>query len=479
MGYAEKHGRGFRGRFRGANGKLQIARNPVTGKNGLFTSKRKAEQAAADEEAKIRSGGWIDPALGKMTFSDYFENHWYPNRVAEKNTLQGYMSHYNKTLKDAFGSMALARITPAVVQRWVAAEQRAGTGAGTIKAKHRTLQTCLAGQKGVSALRDGLIQTNPCKGTDLPVVDKRKKSIYTVEEVDALMATIGPWWTLLVLLGAESGLRWGELLGLEVRDFAENFRVITVGHTIIEITSKLTDNGTPYEVKPRPKGKLPRVVAVADPVATLVKATVRERQLFPADRLFSMPCANGLPERTPEWPGGLPVGRSYFRNSVWHPVHVEAGIERGRRRFHDVRGSHLSWLLAGGADVVTVMERAGHEDLATTMAYVNAMPDKDKRALDALANMQKQARKQARKAAGKAARKAEHPRGGGLGAQINNDLAPSAGVGTLFIAGRSRKPSARPSDAQSEVTTEEAVETSHSANAEGGDEAKKRPRERH
>jgi len=29
-----------------------------------------------------------------------------------------------------------------------------------------------------------------------------------------------------VLVGAEWGLRWRELLGLEVRDFTENFRVI-------------------------------------------------------------------------------------------------------------------------------------------------------------------------------------------------------------------------------------------------------------
>lgn len=83
----------------------------------------------------------------------------------------------------------------------------------------------------------------------------------------------------------------------------------------------------------------------------LVKALIRERRLFAEDdRLFSPPSpkADGLPLHTDEWPEGRPVYRGHFRD-LWHVAHDEAGIERNGRSFHKLRGSHLTWLLAGGS----------------------------------------------------------------------------------------------------------------------------------
>ena len=64
---------------------------------------------------------------------------------------------------------------------------------------------------------------------------------------------------------------------------------------------------------------------------------------------------------------------------MWYRAHAEAGIERrpeGAERdrvFHSVRGSFISWLLMGGADVVLVMELAGHEQMSTTQMYAKAL----------------------------------------------------------------------------------------------------------
>ena len=40
-------------------------------------------------------------------------------------------------------------------------------------------------------------------------------------------------------------------------------------------------------------------------------------------------------------------------------------------RFHDLRHSHASWLLAGGADLQVVKERLGHASIMTTQRYLN------------------------------------------------------------------------------------------------------------
>lgn len=115
----------------------------------------------------------------------------------------------------------------------------------------------------------------------------------------------------------------------------------------------------------------------------MVEQMIKDRQLFPKDRLLSTQGKDGLPKRTEVWPNGVPIGRSYFREYVWKPAHKATGIQQ--LKFHALRGSHISWLLSGGADLVTVMERAGHEQISTTQAYIARMPDAEKQALTALA----------------------------------------------------------------------------------------------
>jgi site-specific recombinase XerD len=46
---------------------------------------------------------------------------------------------------------------------------------------------------------------------------------------------------------------------------------------------------------------------------------------------------------------GSPVSRNVFRTRVWLPAIKRSGL-RQRVRFHDLRGAHASWLLAGGAE---------------------------------------------------------------------------------------------------------------------------------
>jgi integrase len=50
---------------------------------------------------------------------------------------------------------------------------------------------------------------------------------------------------------------------------------------------------------------------------------------------------------------------------------------------HDLRHTHASWLLAGGADLGAVMERLGHRQITTTQNYLHTLPESDRQALDA------------------------------------------------------------------------------------------------
>jgi len=50
---------------------------------------------------------------------------------------------------------------------------------------------------------------------------------------------------------------------------------------------------------------------------------------------------------------------------------------------HDLRHAHASWLLAGGADLKTVMDRLGHSQLATTQRYLHTLDTTNDTALTA------------------------------------------------------------------------------------------------
>ncbi len=50
---------------------------------------------------------------------------------------------------------------------------------------------------------------------------------------------------------------------------------------------------------------------------------------------------------------------------------------------HDLRHAHASWLVAGGADLKTVMERMGHAQIMTTQRYLHTLPDSEDAALAA------------------------------------------------------------------------------------------------
>jgi site-specific recombinase XerD len=62
---------------------------------------------------------------------------------------------------------------------------------------------------------------------------------------------------------------------------------------------------------------------------------------------------------------GTPISRNTFRTRIWAPAVKASGVAH-HVRIHHLRHAHASWLLAGGADLKSVMERMGHTQIQTT-----------------------------------------------------------------------------------------------------------------
>jgi integrase len=88
------------------------------------------------------------------------------------------------------------------------------------------------------------------------------------------------------------------------------------------------------------------------------------------------------------------IGRNWFRRIVWRPA-CEAAALTDMPRFHDLRHSHASWLLAGGADLQVVKERLGHASIMTTQRYLHTLPDADETAVEAFTRIRSRGTKPA------------------------------------------------------------------------------------
>ncbi|MEP6816228.1 MAG: tyrosine-type recombinase/integrase, partial [Marmoricola sp.] len=121
--------------------------------------------------------------------------------------------------------------------------------------------------------------------------------------------------------------------------------------------------------KPYPKDNEPRTMGLPADLVDQLAAWINSRRLSPADLLFATR-------------DGTPLSRNTFRTRVWLPAIQASGIDFDVR-VHDLRHAHASWLLAGGSDLKSVMDRLGHAQIQTTQKYLHALPDADQRNLDA------------------------------------------------------------------------------------------------
>ena len=122
--------------------------------------------------------------------------------------------------------------------------------------------------------------------------------------------------------------------------------------------------------KPYPKDNEPRTMALPPNLVGQLADWITTRRLKPDELLFATR-------------DGTPISRNTFRTRVWRPAVKTAGIDFDVR-VHDLRHAHASWLLAGGSDLKSVMDRMGHAQITTTQKYLHTLPDADTKNLTAL-----------------------------------------------------------------------------------------------
>jgi hypothetical protein len=191
--------------------------NRQTDKRG-FTTKRDAERFAASVEVSKMRGEYVAPSSARVTVGelgpawlDRQRGHLKPSGYRTMETA------WRVGVQPRWGDVAPGDIRPTAVQQWISDLGR-GTpdvkpvGASVIRRTHYVLSSILA-----NAVRDNRRARNPAAGVKLPSTTRKRPVYLTHQQVGAL-ATASTEYEALVLLLAYTGLRWGEAIGLRVRD---------------------------------------------------------------------------------------------------------------------------------------------------------------------------------------------------------------------------------------------------------------------
>ena len=394
---------------------------------GTFGRKKESDDAWKAAETAVSAGKRGDPSRGRQTFEAYALDKWLPNHQLEPGVRSEYRRQIRKHLLPFFGPMKMRDIMPEQVRQWVTRMKAQGV-------PPRTIQYCKASILNAiftTALDDEVVTVHPSRGVKTPTVPQKPKRIITAAEFDLLYKALPDADAqLLVETDIESGLRWGQLTELRVRDLEPVSRILTVSRAVVEVPPDEHPSGGRFLVKDYPKDKEYRRFKLSAQISTKIMAHVNARGLGPDDLLFGYrapdrPAAKRRlavirsemtdPDETgrryrhgtltaynstrcrcehcrgayasycaarraagkddPRAPrsratdGHIPA--DWFRHQVWYPARDTAGL--AGLRVHDLRHAHASWLLAGGADLQVVKDRLGHASIVTTERYLHKL----------------------------------------------------------------------------------------------------------
>jgi integrase len=297
-----------------------------------------------------RAGLAVEP--NSLTVSEYAE-HWVED-VASRRVRTTTLVNYKRLVKlhvtPHIGGIRLTRLSPLHLQSWHAKLERAGVSAYQRHAAHVLLKTVLT-----QALKLGLISRNPLTAVDPPRLPRKELQVLAPAQVRKLLeAAADHPLGVLIVLAAASGARLGELLGLQWRDLDFDAGTMTVQRTLTEVNGR-HEFSEPKTKRSRRRIDLPRYAVEALKTHRCSQlATPHPTRLVFSDR------------------SGRPLRRSNFIRRVWHKLLAEA--ELPKVKFHSLRHSHITALLAEGAPLPAVSERVGHSRTSmTTDVYAHAV----------------------------------------------------------------------------------------------------------
>ena len=199
-----------------------------------FSSKADAAAWLSSIEASIRSGSWIDPRGGEITFAEwcgwYFEGatHKRPTTIARDRTVT------RVHLLPILGTKGSRRHHAGAVRRLVStmAESLAPT---TVRTNYGVLRAILS-----AAVDADLLARSPCRGIRMPPHKRKDVRFLVPDELGKLADALAPEYRPIVYVAGVLGLRWSEVAGLRTGRVDLGNRTLAVIETLAEVEGRVS-----------------------------------------------------------------------------------------------------------------------------------------------------------------------------------------------------------------------------------------------
>jgi integrase len=334
-------------------------------------SRREAERALTARKREVDMGTWREPSSEALaSYAERWLAHRDPARVGSgrrtrlsPSTFEGYRLSLRRHVLPRLGARALSSLRTEDIDRLIAELEAHGKAPGTVRNVIVPLRKLLA-----DAVRQGLIVANPAARADLPPAQDFAGKEIPPEHTDAIrqalveLASFDPlrcepdlFFVCLFDVALGTGLRLGELRALRWRDIDRQRRLIRVerSYSRQELRRPKSESGI---------RSVPLFPSVGAAFRELAARAVERGRYAPEELVFAST-------------RGTPVQPSNFRQRVWDPALRLAGLDGERYRFHDLRHTCVSRLVAAGADVKLVQAVAGHANPLITLKRYSHLLD--------------------------------------------------------------------------------------------------------
>lgn len=342
--------------------RLDLGRGP-SGKRRRKSAFAETESAAVKLLRRL-GGRQVDGQLlttSTPTVTSFLED-WYATNTDtwRASTRRGYRRAIDGFLVPAFGMRRLEQLTPAAVQKWLVDQKQAHGARRRITLAHAALRSALS-----EAQRLQLVTINAAALVKVPKPAKRPIRPLTLDQSRLFLAAAGHHrLCALFSVALACGLRLGEATGVRWDDVNLETGEIHIRQQLQRVGKRLVLQDV-KTVRSRRTLALPTVCLEA---LRAHRTTQLEERLKAGKRWIESglvfttyrTCRAGKGER-------FTVGAPLHPRNVLRALHaILAGANLPRVRFHDLRHSAASLLIAEGVQLAEVSMLLGHSELRVT-----------------------------------------------------------------------------------------------------------------
>jgi integrase len=287
-----------------------------------------------------------------------------------ESTRDCYESRYNNGIRQELGTLCLDKITRDRVEEFVSCLVSKELAKDTIRLTLATLRKILN-----KAQRAGIIADNPATrlGEFYRQAPTRHREIEPLTEAEVIkfLETVrqySPQHFALFLCAIHTGLRSGELAGLQWGDLDENGKFLVVRRGIVR-----------GKINPTKSGII-RKVDVSDALMfALLELRRKRKEALLAQGNNELPATDWIFENEE---GGFQDMKN-LKNRHFQKCLEKAGLRQ--IRFHDLRHTFASLLIQNGEPLTYVKEQLGHSSIKITVdVYGHLVPGANRQAVNRL-----------------------------------------------------------------------------------------------